>query len=159
MNFNELMESAQAIALESKLRPDELATWNLTCREFSKRFHTPLLEVHKLDPMFVMTELYSDQLADWDSEERIDDLTDLLGSLTDPEYDVKKERTFREEMRRIMEDEEERVKSGRAVHESLEPKSFGEKPKDEAPNKLPASGGINMDLIKQLQNEESEGGF
>jgi len=160
MSFRELLETAQSIALSEKLHPTEVSIWYKYCREFSTRFHTSLIEVLTLDPEFVVHQVTSDQLSTWNTEERIDDVLDLIGNLSNPNYDQEKEKALREEMRQIVEEEKRRVEMGEAIHSSLDTsKKFGDKPKEDTGEKeLPKSGGINMSLIKQLQNEEKEGG-
>lgn len=155
MSFRELLETSQAIALADKLHPTEVSIWHRYCREFSKKFNVSLVETLKLDPEFVFTQVYSDQLSDWEPEEQIDNIRDLLGSLSDPDYDASKERAYREEMQQILEEEKERLEEGRAIHESLEKKTFGEKPKEQN-KELPKSGGINMNLINQLRDENEK---
>lgn len=151
MTFRDLLETTQAIALSNRLNPTEEAVYTRYCREFSKRFSMSLIEVYDLNPEFVLTELFSDYLSDWDTDERMEDFLDLHGSLSDQDYDAKKERDYREQMRRILEEERLRVKEKRPIHESMSPKQTQKK-------EIPKSGGINMDLIKQLQNEEKESG-
>ena len=155
------METSQAIALERRLLPSEQAVWAKICREFSKRFHTPLLEVHGMNPEFILTELYSDNLDEWDLEERLPDLEDIVGSLSDPDYDAAKERAFREETRKMVEEERERLKNNRPIHSSLEKDKHvfqKEQPQAEPPKDFPKSGGLNMNLLKQLANDETESG-
>jgi hypothetical protein len=160
MNFSDLVETSTAVALASKLYPDEAAIWLRYCRSYSKLFYTPLLQVMDLNPEFVITQVMSDQLAEWDVEERMEDLLDIIGGLKDPEYDAKRERAIRESDQKMEEEERQRLKEGKAVHKSLEKdKRVITKEKPAAPKKeLPKSGGINMNLIKQLQNDEKESG-
>jgi len=156
MSFSDLVEASTAVALASKLYPDETAIWLRYCRNYSKMFHTPLLQVMELNPEFVITQVMSDQLADWDIEERMDDLLDIIGGLRDPEFDAKRERALREADKKMEEEERQRIAEGKAIHKSLEKdKRVITKDQPSAPAKeLPKSGGINMNLIRQLQNDE-----
>jgi hypothetical protein len=159
VSFRDVLQTAQAIALVNKLYPDDLAIYERACREYSKRFSTELCKVHELDFEFVARQLYSENLESWDLQEQMDDVLDLLGSLSDPDYDANKERALRDEDRRIIEEEQERLRNNESIHPSLDKgkEKFGEQA--ELPkNELPKSGGINMELIKQLQNEEQESG-
>jgi len=163
MSFIDVLQTAQALALADKLQASEISVYEDYCRRYSQKFYTPLLEVMALDPAFVIKMVYADQLSDWDKEERIDDLRDLLGHLSDPDYDQKKEQAIRDEMRRIVEDEADRVRTGRSIHKSLEKKvikSFeeatSENTKPEA-EKLPSQGGLNFEAIRRLNNSENEG--
>lgn len=159
MSFREIIEAAQAMALSDKLYPDELAIWHKYCREYSKLFYEPLSLVIKMDPEWVMYQVYSNQLSTWNNEENLEDIQDLLGTLSDPDYDVKKERTHREQMQKILDEERLRVVEGRAIHKSLEKNDLVIKAEEPVIKKeLPKSGGINMDLIRSLQNEEKETG-
>ena len=154
MSFRDIVDFCQLSALSAKLQPDEVDYWHYYCREYSKRFHEPLSKVKEMNPELVLSEVFADQLSDWDVEERFEDILDLVGSLSDPEYDMKKERAFREETRKMVEEDRQRIKEGRAVHSSLE--------KDkrvivkEAPRELPKSGGLNMGLINQLNQANKE---
>ena len=157
MSFRDLIDTAQSIAISEKLVPDETAVWERYCREFSTRFSTPLMEVRSMDPLFVLCQVNCDNLSDFDVEERLDDLKDLLGSLSDKDYDIKKERLFREEMRKIEEEEALRLEEGRAVHPSLEKDKRVIAKDQPKPKEMPKQGGINMGLINQLNNQDKEG--
>ena len=73
----------------------------------------------------------------------------------DKDYDIKRERAIREELRQIEEREKLRLERGEAVHPSLE-KDKRVIAKEE-PKPLPRSGGINMDLVNKLNNSDKEG--
>jgi hypothetical protein len=154
MSFSEILELAQAQALSDRLHPTEISVYEKFCREYSKLFSTPLHEVLDMSMEHVLKNLFSDSLAQWSTEDDLDQFLDLVGSLQDPEYDAKKEKQRREEMRNIEEQEALRIKENRPIHESLVPKQ----PKAEVPKQLPKSGGINMEALRHIQNEESEGG-
>lgn len=157
MSFRDLIETSQALALADKLVPSELSVWERYCREFSINFNTPLLQVRELDPLFVMTQVNAQNLSEFDPEERLEDLLDMVGSLGDRDYDFKKERAIRDEMRKIEEAEALRIKEGRAIHSSLE-KDKRVIGKDQSkPKEIPKSGGLNMDAIRRLNNQDSEG--
>src|ERR1700679_1091043 len=105
MSFRDLIDCSKAIALSEKLHPDEAAAWKKYCRSYSRQFSEPLSQVLLMDPLTVMTAVFSDQLEDWDIEENLENVMDLLNGLQDPDYDIKKERVFREEMRNLEEQE------------------------------------------------------
>lgn len=157
MSFRALIDTAQCIALADKLHPSEVAVWERYCREFSQRFATPLLEVQAMDPLFVLQQIMADNLSEFDPEERLEDVLDLLGSLEDPEYDAKRERIIREQLRKMEDEERERLKSGRAVHPSLEKDKRVIVKDDPKIKELPKSGGLNMQAINRLNNQDSEG--
>jgi hypothetical protein len=157
MSFKDLIETSQAIALSDRLHPTELSVWRRYCRIYSKKFSEPLSQVLTLDPEMVITEIFADQFDELklDEQEHLDHILDIIGSLENPNYDLEKERAERESLRKLEEEEELRVKEGRAIHQSLE-KDKLKFSKEES--KLPTSGGLNMKYINQLQNEESENG-
>jgi hypothetical protein len=160
MSFRDLIESSQAIALAEKLHPDDVANWHYFCREYSKTFFTPLHEVLKFDPQFVITQMYAEIFSKLDPEEQFEEIGDIINSLSDPEFDIKRERAYREEMRRIVEEENERLERGESVHPSLDKgKALAAQPEpsNEILKDLPKSGGLNMDVIRRLQNQDREG--
>jgi hypothetical protein len=136
------------------LLPNEEAVWHKYCRAYSKAFSEPLSQVLKMEPLIVLTTVFSDQLDEWDVEERHEELNDLVCSLQDPEYDSKKERAIRDELRKIQEEEDDRLANNLSVHPSLEK---GKKATQDKSNKeLPKSGGINMGLLNRLINSDNE---
>lgn len=155
MSFRDLLDTSQALALASKLYPDELSIWSRYCREYSSRFHTPLLEVRALDPLFVLEQVNADNLSDFNPEENMDQVMEMIGILSDKDYDIKRERAIREELRQIEEREKLRLERGEAIHPSLE-KDKRVIAKEESKS-LPRSGGINMDLVNKLNNSDKEG--
>jgi hypothetical protein len=157
MSFRDLLTTSQILALSEKLHPDEIAVYERYCREFSTRFSTPLLEVRALDPLFVLTQVSCDDLANFNPDENLDALLDMIGSLSDKNYDQKREAAIREEMRLIEEREAERLEKGEAVHASLEKKDKRVIAPDQPKPQMPKSGGINMGLINQLNNSDKEG--
>lgn len=156
MSFRDLLESAQSISLAARLAPDESAIWHKYCRTYSKQFSEPLSQVLLMDPLTVLTAIFSDHLDDWNTEERLEEIFELLGSLSDPEYDLKKERAIKEENRQIEERERLRLERGEAIHSSME-KDKRVITKDQPPKELPKSGGLNMNAINRLNNQDREG--
>jgi hypothetical protein len=156
MSFRDLLDTASAQALADHLNPSEISVWEKYCREYSTRFHTPLLAVMDLDPLFVTRMVNSDNLTDFNAEERLEDLHDIVGQLKDPEWDSKKEKAIREELRQIEERERQRVERGEAIHPSLE-KDKRVITKDQPSKELPRSGGLNMSAINRLNNQDREG--
>jgi hypothetical protein len=158
MSFRDLLDSASAQALADHLSPTETSVFEKYCREYSSRFHTPLLDVMALDPYFVARMVNSDNLSEFNASERMEDLFDMLGSLGDENYDAKKEKAIRDEMAQIEERERLRLERGEAIHPSLEKdKRVIVKDQPPKPKELPKSGGINMGLVNQLMNSDKEG--
>jgi hypothetical protein len=158
--FKDLIETAQILALQDRLIATEASIWHKSCREYSKRFHEPLSQVLNLDPLHVLTELYADQLSEWNLEEQIEDLKDLIGSIEDPNYDIEKERADRESLKKLEEEEAERILENRPIHESVEKEKykFNKEDAKTMPKALPKSGGINFNAIRHLQSEEQGDG-
>lgn len=157
MSFRDLIDTSAALALADKLQPTEVSIWERYCRDFSVNFATPLLEVHKLDPLFVMREVNALNLSDFEPEENIERLFEIVGSLSDPDYDHKKEMALKEEIRQIEEREAKRLKNNEPVHESLGKDKRVIAKEESKPKELPKSGGINMGLINKLNNQDREG--
>ena len=162
MNFRDLIDTASSLALSDHLSPTEISVWERYCRDFSSKFATPLLEVRAMDPLFVLQQVSADNLSEFNAEENMENLFEMLGSLADPDYDIKKERAIREEMAQIEEREAERIREGRAVHSSMEKDkrviSADQPPKEKPPvQQLPKSGGLNMSAINRLNNQDNEG--
>lgn len=157
MSFRDLIDTATAIALADKLHPTEEAVWARYCREFSIRFSTPLVEVRAMDPLFVITEVNAENLSDFNPEEQLDALLDMLGSLQDPNYDAKREQSIREELRELAEQDQLRREEGRAIHPSLEKDKRVIVKEEHKPTELPKAGGLNMEAIRRLNNQDSEG--
>jgi len=156
MDFDDLLQYCQAEAIANKLLPTQESVWRKICMEYSHRFHTPLHQVLELDPEFVISVYYEDQLKTWDVEERIDDILDIIYSIEDPDYNVQKERQLREDIKRMEEEEEERIKRGDPIHPSLAKVDLASKnfknnqkntsEKSNLPDNLPTSGGVQFDL-------------
>lgn len=159
MSFSDLVQAAKATAILEKISPNEESVYRNACREYSKRFHVSLKEVLEMNPYNVYLDLFGDQMSGYNLEDidNINDLLDQLYSIKDPDYDIEQEKAFRKELSEIEEDEERRLALGEAIHPVLEPKN---KPPEESPAKeMPKTGGLNMDLIKQLQNDGETGEF
>lgn len=157
MSFKEVIETSQAVAILKKLQIDESHLWHKYCRIYSKKFSEPLSQVLYMDPETVLTEVFADQLDDLDltDPDQLQNVSDMVNSLLDPDFDAKKERALREEYQKLEEEEKLRLKEGRAIHKSLEKEKF-KFVKDEPRKELPKVGGLNDKLIKQLQNSKNE---
>ena len=158
MSLKEILETAQSVALSEKLVPNELSIWHKYCRIFSQKFNEPLSQVLLMDSEYVLTQIFSSQLDDLDlsDTDHVQNVYDAIMSLSDPDYDAKKEKALREADQKMVEEERQRLKEGHAVHKSLEKdklKFVKERPQKE----LPKSGGLNTNIIQQLQNEDKEG--
>lgn len=157
MSLRDILETAQAISLASVLAPDEEEVWKRYCRTYSKTFSEPLTQVLSMDPLTVFSAVFSDQLDEWNIEEKLPEVFEIIYSLQDRDYDIKKERAIREEMRLLEEREAERIRDGRAVHSSLEKDKRVIAKEQPIPKDLPKSGGLNMNAINRLNSQDKEG--
>lgn len=154
MDFKSLTEYCQALALASKLSPDEEAVWRYMCRTYSKKFSTPLQEVMELDPEHVILSVYEEQLDELDPEEHVEKMLDMVYALEDPEYEAQKANELEEFIAQAEEEEIERVKNKKPIHRALRYES--EVSLKNLPDPEPKSGSINL---AYLEREEAEGGF
>lgn len=148
INFKDLLDACQALALSAKLEPNEEAVWRSICRSYSKKFNTPLHVVLTLDPEHVILNHYEEQLEDIDAEEQAEQLLDIIYGLEDPEYEQQKREELDSFIKEAEEQEKERIKAGRPIHKALK----DELPKFDKPKELPKSGGINLSYLESEEN-------
>jgi hypothetical protein len=121
MDFDEVLDAVSAEAMAAQLEPDSAATWRRFCRTFSKKFNTPLMDVMKLSPEEVALHVFEDNLDERDGEDNlIEHLLDLIYTMSDPEYAQSRQEELEEFIKNAREEEDSRVKEGRAIHPSLE---------------------------------------
>jgi hypothetical protein len=161
MDFKELTEYCQALALASKLSPDEAAVWRYMCRTYSRKFSTPLAQVIEMDPEHVILNVYEDQMDELDTEENLEKFLDIVYGLEDPEYEAQKRSELDEFISKAEAEEQERVKKKKPIHPALRfesevsTKNTSENEEVLPPN-TPQGGSINLSY---LAKEETEGGF
>lgn len=156
VQFDDLLKLCKAEAAENLLYPTEVTVFNSLCREFSKRFNTPLPQVLELDPEFVMRHVFEDDYSkntDLSKYEDLEWLNERVGEMLDPDFHKKKEVEIIDFMKQAVRDDQERVKLGKPIHPAMKehvnpldsPKKSSEmeKPKVE----LPAHGGVNFDYL------------
>ena len=66
----DLLQSLQILALDAVVRPDWNAVYRQICREYSRKFHTPLHVVEELPHIDVLTHYYEDLYDGMDERER-----------------------------------------------------------------------------------------
>jgi hypothetical protein len=150
LNVYDLMNLAEAKAILGKLSPDEHTTWRTIERNYSKIFFTPLHEVHKLDPEFVLLSLYENNIQDknLDEDSELNDLLTRLNKLTNPDFDAAFE-ADEEEYNRQAVKEEENKQAKKAAKKAAKVR------KNSKPECLPKSGGINLEYLAQDEKNES----
>lgn len=114
-----MLEACKAEALKELLLPTEDSIWRSICRTYSKTYSTPLHEVMKLDPEFVLKTYYASSLDEVSIDGNLEGLLDSLYSLRDPNFQRNKELSFEDEIKRAEEKEKKRIKEGKSVRESL----------------------------------------
>lgn len=158
IEFKDLLDYCRAESLANRVAPTELSVWRAICREYSETFHTPLHLVLEMDPEFVILNVYEKQAEDIDLEDyqRLEHLMDILRAIEDPNYEANQKAEQDEFDRKAELEEEERIRSGRAVHKSLQKdldaKRLLEKGEQPAPAK-PTGGMINLDYLAKQDSE------
>lgn len=169
MIFRALIDFCSAEALSNSMEPTEEAVWRSICREYSTKFHTPLFQVmENMDPEFVILQVYEARLENIDHEENLEQILDSIYTLEDPAYSKEKaaeQQSFDEQAEK---EEEERLERGESLFKHLTRRSVKkaqtkmkeilakETPK---PSALPKSGGLNMDRLAHLADEDQGSGF
>jgi hypothetical protein len=158
IQFKELLEYCQAEAIATRMNPTEDSVWRALCRTYSKMFHTPLSQVLEMDPEHVILNVYEDQAEDMDIEDynKLEHILDTIRTIEDPNYEAKRKDEQDEFDRQAELEEEERIRSGKAVHRSLQKdldaKRLLEKG-EEPPEKKPTGGMINLDYLSKQDSE------
>ncbi len=158
IEFKELLETCQAEAIANRMAPTEESVWRSICRKYSEQFHTPLAQVLEMDPEHVILNVYESQSEDMDIEDyqKLEHIMDTIKGIEDPDYEAKKQTEQDEFDRQAELEEEERIKSGKAVHKSLQKdldrKKAIEKGEPVEP-KRPTGGMINLDYLSKQDSE------
>lgn len=157
LDFKDVLDYCQAEAIAGKFSPTEDSVYRSICRSYSKTFHAPLYEVYSLPVAEVVLAVYEDQLenVDFSKFENLEQVHEEILEIINPDYRKEKESKLEKDIEMYEREEEERIKSGKAVHPSLAKKSsektLSENPVDNNQN-LPTGGMINLDY---LSDEES----
>lgn len=158
LTFEELLMYCQAEALAAKVNPDEESIYRSICRGYSKKFNTPLHVVMEMDPEHVIRTHYEDQLDEVDLKDNIEEITDVIFGLADPDYEKKKEAELDEFAAQAEREEEERIKSGRPIHKSLaiQPslKNSLSEQKPILPENAPTEGHIDLSYLEKEEAGE-----
>lgn len=158
IDLQELLYYCQAEAIANKMNPNEASVYRSICRSYSEKFHTPLTLVMELDPEHVILNVYESQAEDMkiDDYQRLESIMDTLLMMEDPNYEAKKKDKQAEYDRQAELEEEERIKSGKAVHPSLQ-KDLNRKKisgnSEEPEEKKPTGGSVNLDYLSRQDSE------
>lgn len=159
ISLKEILEYCQVEALANRFSPTDISVWRSMCRSYSMKFNTPLHLVLEMDVEHVVLNLYENQAEDLDIEDyqKLEHIMDVVRGIEDPNYEATK-KAEQEEFDRLAElEEEERIKSGKAVHKSLQKdldqKNTFEKsiPEDQ---KRPTGGMIDLSYLASLDQKE-----
>lgn len=157
IEFKDLLEYCQAEAIANRMHRTEASAWRAICRSYSKAFSTPLHLVLEMDAEHVILNVYEDNAEDMDIEDyqRLEHILDMIRTIEDPNYEVIKKNEQEEFDRKAELEEEERLKSGRAVHTSMQKDLNRKKGSDLLPEepKKPTGGMINLDYLSKQDSE------
>lgn len=157
--LNDILDVSMVDSLLNKVEPTEHSAYRFICREYSKKFHTPLHIVeHELALDYVILHYCESQLDAMDIDENIEKILDKLYELQDPEYVKQKKQNLDEDIKKYEDEEELRLAEGRPIH-GRSKKSSGVigKPiekKKEVAKVIPTKGSISL---AHLESEDSEG--
>lgn len=153
IEFKDLLEYCQALAIANKMNPTEDSTWRSLCRDYSEAFHTPLYLVLEMDPEHVILNVYEKQAEGMDIEDynKLEHILDTLRTIEDPNYEAVKNKEQEEFDRKAEEEEEQRVKENRPVYVPKKKSLFGKASPPE--KKLPTGGSINLDYLAKQDSE------
>lgn len=146
ISFQEILEVCQAQAISDKLTPNEISIWRKLCRSYSKKFHTPLYLVEKMDVEHVILNVYEDQLDTINHRkwENLQQLLEAIYSIEDPNYESNKEKKLEDDIARYEAEEEERQKKKSSKKVIL-------RPEQQENENIPKGGFVDL---SGLQNEE-----
>lgn len=149
ITLKDIVDFCRVESVASKLNPTEEARWRKFCRDYSKKFFTPLHEVYNMDPEFVILQVLEEQLDDVDPVEHLETLMNVVYGVEDPNFEATQEKDLQEFIKDAEEEEESRVAEGRAIYQPKKKKSE-EKPKKE----LPKQGYLNLSYLEKQDQEE-----
>lgn len=153
MVFRELLAYCKAQAIKNTLLPSEESVWFGLCMAYSRQFHTPLMEVLKLDPEHVMMAEFLSQLEGVNIEKHIDSILDQIYTLENPEYQRNKAKDLDDFIAMAEKEEEERVKAGKPIPKTKRPLLKGNLPEVET---KPTGGSVDFSNMKE---DEEPGDF
>ena len=162
MDFKDLLDYCRAEAISNTLANSEVAVWRSLCRNYSKKFSTPLhLCLDGTIPAEdILLAEFEDQLDDFDEDKHLDAIMETINRLEDPNYDEILNKELEEFMTKVAEEERERIRLGKPIHKAMQKETdlenTSEKQVEETPKQ--SKGYVNL---AYLQEEEINqvGGF
>jgi hypothetical protein len=158
-DFYSIFEIAQIRAMHEAIDPGMESIWRMKCREYSQRFYTPLHEVSKLDPAFILQALYEEHYTPSVIAEEMEDILEKLYQIQDPNY-VKLDQAVIEEMvDNVINKEIKRLSKKKRPTEEKVDKPL-EKPIDKIVNR-PRSGSMDFSQLERIdaKSESNKPGF
>lgn len=163
MNFLDLIQHAELLAISVAISPTEESIYNIRCREYSDRFSTPLHLVYDLDPLFVIRNLFEDRFRPSEIQEEIPELLEKLYQIKDPTYTSMSKQDTEDMVDNVLNREIRRLAkkkdpwTGEVQKPSVVKNTSGEEVK-EPPKK---SGGVSFESLEQIDEagEANKGGF
>lgn len=154
LSLKELIEFCQIEAINNRFNSTEASVWRSLCRDYSKKFHTPLQQVMTLDPEHILLNLYEDGMesVEVDDPDKIGQTLETLMRIEDPEYQSKRDKEEEDYLAAAEAEEAERIASGKGIPMPSK-KTLLKKPKNEPKNK-PPGGYINLDYLASLDEEQ-----
>lgn len=153
MEFKELLDYYKMEAINNTLVNTEVSVWRTLCRNYSKKFSTPL---HlcldgTIPPEDILLAEFEDQLEGFDEEKDLEAMLDQIYMIEDPEYEQQKQDELKEFMEKAEREEVERIRLGKPIHKAL--KNEPTLAETSIPKELPKSGGINLSYLAKEENE------
>lgn len=124
---------------------------NMKYREYAETFHTPLHDVVKLDPEFVLRHIYENKYSHSEVNGELEDFLEKLYQFKDPSY----QRITNEETEALV----DAVLNKELKRAGLQKETIGNKPVPQKEAKEPAkpkSGGMKFDDL-EAQESKAEG--
>jgi cysteinyl-tRNA synthetase len=120
MKFKDLIDYCRLEAYYSAMVPTEDSVWRAFAREYSAKFHTPLKTVmDDLNPEFVILNVLEAQMEGVEVDENIEQILDIIYTISDPEYSAQKASEQAEFDARTVKEEKERKMRGESIHKYL----------------------------------------
>ena len=165
LNFKDLLDYAQAEAISCAFEGTELSVWRAICRSYSVKFSTPLhlLTDGTVNPEDILLNVFESQLENADLEKDCESLLEKIRILENPLYEKEKEADLDAFVKKVQEEERERIKKGEPVRgptsvstESMDGKVDNKNTSEKEPiQEPPKSGGLDMSKFSHLADEES----
>jgi hypothetical protein len=146
MDFYDLLQLSELRAIHSALQPTLDSVWRIRCRTYSERFHTPLHEVVRLDPEFVLQHLNESKYQPSEIEEEMEEILDVLMKIKDPTYSRMSATEVEDLVDAVMNKEIKRVGKKKQSKEVELPKP-----------KIPKSGGMDFKALEESESAKEQG--